>query len=170
MRYLIFLKGFNMPKGVVLFFNAIIALLAPIKMMLYGLLFLIFVDLITGIRKHHHVHNFSLNPLKKDFWKAIKSNALRSTWVKTYEYGIGIIIAIVFENMVFGGDINISIQDKVFSMTKLAIIISSAIEMWSVFENMEAVSGRNILKRLINFLPQKVQDLFKNKNYDREED
>jgi hypothetical protein len=150
-----------MPKTFTVLINSAIAIIAPIKIMIYGLLFLIFVDLITGIRKNHHIKGFSLNPFKVEFWKAIKSNSLRQTWRKTYEYFIGILIAIVFENMIFG-TISIEMQEKTFTLVKMAIIVSAAIEMWSIFENMEAVTGRNILKRIMSFLPEKIQNLFKN--------
>lgn len=76
---------------------------------------------------------------------------MRSTWRKTYEYGIGIIVFAVFESLVFKSE-GFEIFGSVFSLTEFAVITASVVEIYSVFENMEAVSGRNILKRMTAFL------------------
>lgn len=54
----------------------------------------------------------------------------------------------------------IDLMSKQFSLTELAIMVASIVEVYSNYENMEAVSGRNILKRMIQFLPKAIQDIF----------
>jgi hypothetical protein len=54
----------------------------------------------------------------------------------------------------------IDLMNKQFSLTELAIMVASIVEVYSNYENMEAVSGRNILKRMMQFLPQSIQDIF----------
>jgi len=99
--------------------------------------------------------------LKKVFWKGIKSYLLRDTWRKAYEYGIGIVVVIIFESLIFGIT-TISILNRDFTISELAIIIPAVIEIWSIFENLEAVSNENILKKSVKILPRNIQRLFNN--------
>jgi hypothetical protein len=156
----IFFNKLTLGKALLLLLTPIISLLAPMKLILSGLLILILIDLITGIRKSLHERDVSFNPFKAEFRKAIKSYLFRKTWKKAYEYGIGIIVLFVFEMFIFGLT-PVTIMDKTFTITELGVLIPSAIEVWSIFENLEAVSGRNILKRLVTLLPKGLRDLLK---------
>lgn len=141
----------------------VITLILSMKLALLGLSILIFIDLMTGIAKSLFEKGVSVNLLKVSFYKSIKSYLLRKTWKKAYEYGIGIVVVIIFESLVFGGGTSIQLLDKPFSLSELAVIIPSFIEVWSIFENIEAVSKNNFLKRLFKLLPDNVQDLFRKK-------
>ena len=147
----------NMCKGkkLVLLLTPILTTILSMKGTLLGLLLLILLDLFTGIRKNLHKNNSK----GTFFFKSIKSYLLRQTWRKAYEYGIGIIVIIVFESMVLGMT-PINLFGKVFTISQMSVLIACAVEVWSVFENMEAVSGNNLLKRLKGFLPEKLQKLF----------
>ncbi len=112
--------------------------------------------MITGIRKSFYIKNISYNPFKSCFWKNLKSSGLRSTWRKTYEYGIGIIIFLILDHYVLKiGDFTIFNRNR--NVVELVISIACVIEVYSIFENMEAVSGNNMLKNLIKLLPKKIK-------------
>lgn len=152
----------------------VLAVLFSIKSILLGLSIIVFIDLITGIRKSLFLKGMSYSFFDLKFWKTftkkefyltVESEGLRKTWRKTYEYGIGIIIFAVFESMVLKID-PIVIMEKKFSITELAAITTTLIEVWSIFENMEAVSGKNLLKRFVDFLPEPIQKLLKGKRYE----
>lgn len=130
------------------------------KTILIGLSILIFLDLITGIVKNLQKKSIAPNLIKKSFWKAIRSYLIRKTWKKAYEYGIGIIVIIVFETLIFGTT-SISIMEKSFTMSELAVVIPAIIEIWSIFENIESISKNNVLKKIIIFLPAPLKKLFK---------
>ena len=149
----------NMCKGkkLVLLLTQIFTTILSMKETLLGLLILILLDLVTGIRKNLHRDN----PEGASFFRSIKSYLLRQTWRKAYEYGIGVIVIVVFESMVLGMT-PITLVGKVFTISQLSVLIPCAVEVWSVFENMEAVSGQNLLKKLKKFLPEKLQKLFDN--------
>lgn len=149
----------NMCKGkkLVLLLTPIFTTILSMKGTLLGLLILILLDLVTGIRKNLHRDN----PEGTSFFRSIKSYLLRQTWRKAYEYGIGVIVIVVFESMVLGMT-PITLVGKVFTISQLSVLIACAVEVWSVFENMEAVSGQNLLKKLKKFLPEKLQKLFDN--------
>ena len=156
---LLFFANLSKLKKLALLVSPILTLLLSMKTALIGLSILILLDLLTGIRKNLHQKGISFNPFKKQFWKSIKSYLLRQTWRKTYEYGIGIVVVIIFESLVFGVT-SVEVMDKSFTISELAVVIPAIIETWSIFENLEEVSKNNVLKRLITLLPQGVQNLF----------
>ena len=135
-------------KTLLLTLTPVITVLLNIQSILIGLAFIIFLDLLTGVRKSLHVQKININPFKITFWAAVKSKGMRSTWRKTYEYGIGIIVFAVFESMIFKME-PMTIMNHKFSVTELAAVTASLVEIYSIFENMEAVSGSNILKTII---------------------
>ena len=112
--------------------------------------------MITGIRKSLHLSETSKSPFKAAFWRNLKSSGMRQTWRKTYEYGIGIIVFIVLDLYVLKiGTLDILNAKR--SLSELAVAVACVIEVWSIFENMEAVSGNNILKKVVNLLPAKLK-------------
>ena len=148
-------------KVVVLSISTILSVLINMKIALLGLSILIIIDLITGIAKSLYEKNINCNPFKTEFWKSIKSYMLRKTWKKAYEYGIGIIVVVILETLVFGGSTSIMLMSKKFSLSELAVVIPSIVEVWSIFENIEVVTKNNFFKKLYTFLPQKVQKVLK---------
>lgn len=154
-------------KKVLLLFCPIISILVSMKVLLLGLWLLIFIDLLTGIRKNLHQKKVKIPTIKEAFWRSsknslllfltsIKSYLLRKTWQKTYEYALGIITIIVLESLILG-ETHIEIMDKVFTISELSVIIPACVEVWSIFENFEAVSGNNILKKIKNHLKSKLE-------------
>lgn len=157
-----FFKNLTITKKLTLLASPIITFIISIKLILLGLSLLILLDLLTGIRKNLHLKGVSLNPFKKVFWGSIKSYLLRKTWKKAYEYGIGIIVVAILESLILGGT-PITILSKTFSLTELSVVIPALVEVWSIGENLEAVSGRNFLKRLLPLMPTPIRRLFKDK-------
>lgn len=155
----VFFNNLTTGKKVLIALSPIITLIISMKAALIGLSILILLDLISGIYKTQHEWGIIPNPFSILFWKSIKSYLLRNTWRKAYEYGMGIIVVVIFESLVLGQS-SVSLLNKNFSLSELAVIIPSIIEVWSIFENLEAVSKNNFLKRLITLLPPKIQALF----------
>lgn len=130
------------------------------QMILIALLSIIFIDLLTGIRRAHYEQGIKFRPWKKKFWKVIRSHALRKTLKKTTEYLFGVIAFIILEGLVFK-DLRITAMGYQYSLAELAGTIFCLVEVYSIYENMEAVSGNNPLKRLLSLLPQKFKKAFK---------
>lgn len=147
-------------KTLLLILTPIFTVLLSIQSILLGLLFFIFLDLITGLRKSLYIKGTTFNPFKISFWKTLTSSGMRETWRKGYEYGIGIIVFAVMESIVFKIG-PIEAFNRKFSLTELAVVIACVIEIWSIFENMEAVSGNNLLKKVLHFVPKPIRDAFK---------
>jgi len=161
--YLFFGKLTLEKKALLLTLTPVLTVLLNTTPMLIGLAILILIDLITGIRKSLHEKNLSFNLFKAHFWRTLHSKGMRDTWRKTYEYGIGVIVFAVFESMIF--KINpISIGSTAFTLTELAVVTATLVEIYSIFENMEAVSGNNILKKITFLLPAPIRKLLTGKD------
>ena len=156
MRSLIFFKQLSSPKIILLASSPILTLILSMKLRLIALFVIIILDMITGIRKHLFLNGVSSSPFKAAFWKNLKSSGMRQTWRKTYEYGIGIMVFMLLDLYVLkAGTFNILNAER--SLSELAIAVACIIEVWSIFENMEAVSGTNVLKKVLNLLPAKFK-------------
>lgn len=158
-----FFQNITTGKKVLLLLTPIITTVLSMKALLLGLIIFIILDLFTGIRKTLHKKGTPFNPFKLIFYKSIKSYLLRQTWRKAYEYGIGIIVIVVLETLVLGA-VPISLIGKTFTISELAVVVACCVEVWSLFENMEAVSGRNLLKKLQGLLPEKLANIFNSKS------
>lgn len=153
-----FFSKLTIGKKVLLILTPLISLVAGMKIIIIGLWLIILIDLITGIRKDMHIKNIPFNIFNKSFWMTIKSYALRKTWKKTYEYNIGMLLFVIFESMVLGVT-PVSIIGKSFTLSELSAIIPCIVEMWSIFENFEAVSGKNLLKRISSLFPENIKKI-----------
>ena len=127
---------------------------------LIALLSIIFIDLLTGIRRSHYENKIGFTPWKKKFWTIIRSHALRKTLRKTTEYIFGVIAFIILEGLVFQ-KLKITAMGLEYTLSELAGVLFCLVEVYSIYENMEAVSGRNPLKRILSLLPQKFKKVFK---------
>lgn len=129
--------------------------------MIIALGLIIIIDTLTGIRKDLYNKGIKVNPFKMSFWQGVKSSGFRKSWRKATEYGLGIIVVTVLDVMVLGGTLSLTLGSAVFTLSKFAVVVASLIETYSVFENMEAVSGTNIFKKMIMFFPEQYKKLFK---------
>ena len=154
-----FLKKFSGSKLLFIISTPLLALFMNLKELLLGLSILIFIDLVTGIVKYCHVKKIKL---RFRVYKSIKSDLLRKTMKKSYEYGIMIIVGILLEEILFEQTI-LQIQDKKISISQISIIMPIGIEIWSIFENIEEVTDNNVLKRVFSFLPKKFQRILNSK-------
>lgn len=156
----LFFQKLTISKKIFILLTPLLSVLVTMRAMLLGLFILIFLDLLTGIRKTLHVTGISCNIFKSRFWKSIKSYLLRKTWRKTYEYCIGIISIIVIESLIIGST-PIELLGKSFTIAELGVIFPAGVEIWSIYENLEGVSGNNIIKKMVGFLPEPLQKILR---------
>ncbi len=155
---IVFFKELTVVKKVLLGVTPILTVMSNAQQACIGLGLLILLDLITGIRKSLYATEIKERFWQKAFWKQVKSYGMRETWKKAYEYGVGIIVCSIFESMIFKTE-PIELMNSKFSLTELAIMVASIIEVYSNYENMEAVSGRNIFKKILSFLPEPISKI-----------
>lgn len=154
----------NLSEGKLLLIGLapILTLVLKMQTTLFALAIIILIDMFTGIRKDLFLKNIPFNPFKESFWSGVNSTGLRSTWRKTYEYVAGILAFMVLDSLVLGTH-TVDLLGKNLSLSELAVTIACLVEIYSIFENMEAVSGRNLFKTLINLLPEKVKAILSKK-------
>ncbi len=140
-------------KAALLILTPIITVLLQIKLILLGLAIIIFFDLVTGVNKTLFNEGVKFNPFRMKFWLILKSKGFRETWRKTYEYGIGICVFAVLEALILKTE-PFMIMNMTFTLTGLAVTTSCVIEVYSIFENLEAVTGRNLFKRILKLSPK----------------
>ena len=155
-----FFKTLTVSKKILLLLAPLISILLGMKTLLFGLAILITIDLFTGIVRSFRIKEIPFKPFKRKTWLVIKSGLIRLTLKKSYEYGLLLIVVAVIESFILGLT-PIMLVGKAFTLTELAIIIPSGIEVWSIFENIESQVGRNIFKSFITFLPEPLQKIFK---------
>ena len=158
---ILFFKNMTLGKSLLLSLTPILIMILNMKTVLLALLIIIIIDLLTGIRKAHYTERVLFRPLKKNFWKVIKSKELRKTWRKAIEYVTGIIVFTILDTMVLGIS-SIEMLGNKYSLAELAIIVACLVEAYSVYENMEAVSGNNLFKKILEFLPKTFKSALKN--------
>jgi hypothetical protein len=129
----------------------VIAVLATVQASLVFLLGLIVVDLITGIMKAFKAKEIKLNPFNRVFWQTINSEGLRSTWKKSTEYGLGIIVT-AFCQALFFPTFTISILGGSFSILLFVVMAACLIEIYSIFENINKINPDNAIQKIIRFI------------------
>jgi hypothetical protein len=161
---LLFFNKLTLGKKILLGLSPLMTTIMNLNQLLFALLILVILDLITGIFKSLKLKNIKVRLFKTSFWMEVNSSGFRATWIKSYQYCIGILAFIVLDAFVLKGRVfNIPIIGE-YTIAQLAAINICAIEMWSVFENMEAVSGQNPLKKMLGILPRSVKGMFESKD------
>lgn len=142
--------------------SLLLTTLLNMRQILLALAIIIIIDMLTGIRKSLFVKGVKAKFYKKEFWNAINSNGIRQSWRKTYEYAIGIIVFIILDSLVLKSS-GIELMGAIYSLSEIAVALACMVEIYSIYENMEAVSGNNLLKKLTFLLPKRVQKMFDSK-------
>jgi len=120
------------------------------------------LDSLTRIAANAKKKGLVFNPFLKEFWKEINSQGLRNTMEKVFlQYGVYLIIAFVIDILVFKQLVIFNIYDRPMTLPVIALYLFTAIEIWSIGENIEDAGFDNIFKRILQFLPDKVQQIFK---------
>lgn len=129
------------------------------------------LDTISSIHKGSKAQKLKFKPWKLYFWKQIKSEYLRVWMIKIfYEYAILLIIIFAVDIWVFKNALQFELLTLKLNPPIFALYIFSAIEIWSIFENLEEAGHKNILKMGINwfsdFIPEKYKKVLKKADKD----
>lgn len=134
----------------ILLFAPVVAVLYTVQAALIFLLGLIILDLITGVMKAFNP-NVRINPFKRIFWQTINSGGLRSTWKKSTEYGLGIVVT-AFCQALFFPTFTISILGGTFTILLFVVMAACLIEIYSIFENINELNPDNAIQKIIRFI------------------
>ena len=132
---------------------SIIAVLSPVKPMIYIAICAILLDTMFGIWRS----------VKKNGWVSIKSRKLSHTISKSVLYSGAIIFVFLIEKYI-AADLVAEFISVELIMTKVVALGCVFVEILSINENYEAVTGNNIIKSLKSFVLRAKEEADKLKN------
>lgn len=135
-----FFGSFNFKKALMLLASPFVALYNDYKVMAIGLLILILIDLITGIKVYVKDNNLKLSLFKPSTWGIINSAGLRQTIAKFKDYVVVIVAVFFFDNYILKSPL-IAFG---YNLTEILILVLAVVELWSIGENFKSLRGYNI--------------------------
>ncbi len=139
-----------MRQNVMILFASIWAVISPVMPMIYIALLAIFIDTCFGIWRS----------VKKGGWKAFKSRRLSDTISKSLLYGSAIMFTYLIEKYIAGDVISHFISVDLI-MTKVFAFFCVMVEIKSINESYEDVTGKNVLAALRKFVTRTKEDIDK---------
>ena len=127
--------------------GALLAVLSPVKPMIYIALLSIFIDTGFGIWRS----------VKKGGWKAIRSRRLSHTISKSLLYSLAITFVYLIEKFIAADLIAHFIAIELI-MTKVVALGCVFVEILSINESYKDVTGVNILKSLRSFVTRAKEE------------
>jgi hypothetical protein len=137
-----------MRQNVMILFASFWAVISPVMPMIYIAMLAIAIDTCFGIWRS----------VKKGGWKAFKSRRLSNTISKSLLYGSAIMFTYLIEKYIAGDIISNFISVELI-MTKVFAFFCVMVEVKSINESYEDVTGKNVLAALRKFVTRTKQDI-----------
>lgn len=131
-----------------LFLMAIFSVLAPVKPMVAIAIMFIWCDMFFGIWRS----------VKLGGWKSIRSRRLSSTISKSLLYSGAIVVIFLMEKFVLADIIGMFIKVDLI-LTKAFTFFCVMVEIKSINESYNDITGKNILESFKKFLTRSKQEL-----------
>jgi hypothetical protein len=129
-------------------FASLFTVLAPVQPMVLVAILAIFIDTIFGVWRS----------VKKNGWTSFKSRRLSDTIGKSLLYSGGIVFAFLIEKFI-AGDIIAHFISVELIMTKFVAFFCVVVEVKSINESYESVTGKNILAAMRRFVTRSKSEL-----------
>lgn len=139
-----------MKNTILILTTSLFTIIAPVKPMVLVALFAIFIDTCFGIWRS----------VKKSGWSSFKSRRLSDTVGKSLIYSGGIFFVFLIERFV-AGDIIAHFISVDLLMTKFVAFFCVVVEVKSINESIEDVTGKNILQAMRKFVTRSKKELDK---------
>ncbi len=120
---------FDMKEFILKLITAVAIVLAPVQSMVITALVLIIMDLITGLMAAHKTK------------KKITSAGIRRTVSKIFVYEVAIVMAFLAQTYLTG---------ETIPLCKIVTGLVGMTEFLSIMENLNTISGKNLLKAVID--------------------
>lgn len=127
---------------------SLFTVLAPVQPMVLVAILAIFIDTIFGVWRS----------VKKNGWSSFKSRRLSDTIGKSLLYSGGIVFAFLIEKFI-AGDIIAHFISVELIMTKFVAFFCVVVEVKSINESYESVTGKNILASMRKFVTRSKEEL-----------
>ena len=137
-----------MKNTTLIIFASLFTILAPVQPMVLVAIIAIFIDTIFGVWRS----------VKKNGWTSFKSRRLSDTLGKAALYSGGIVFTFLIERFI-AGDIIAHFIAVELIMTKFVAFFCVIVEVKSINESYESVTGRNILAAMRKFVTRSKEEL-----------
>lgn len=127
---------------------SLFTVLAPVQPLVLVAIIAIFIDTIFGVWRS----------VKKNGWSSFKSRRLSDTLGKAALYSGGIVFTFLIEKFI-AGDIIAHFIAVELIMTKFVAFFCVVVEVKSINESYESVTGKNILASMRKFVTRSKQEL-----------
>lgn len=129
-------------------FASLFTVLAPVQPLVLVAILAIFIDTIFGVWRS----------VKKNGWSSFKSRRLSDTLGKAALYSGGIVFTFLIEKFI-AGDIIAHFIAVELIMTKFVAFFCVVVEVKSINESYESVTGKNILAAMRRFVTRSKQEI-----------
>ena len=129
-------------------FASLFTVLAPVQPLVLVAILAIFIDTIFGVWRS----------VKKNGWTSFKSRRLSDTLGKATLYSGGIVFTFLIEKFI-AGDIIAHFISVELIMTKFVAFFCVIVEVKSINESYESVTGKNILAAMRKFVTRSKEEL-----------
>jgi hypothetical protein len=129
-------------------FASLFTVLAPVQPLVLVAILAIFIDTIFGVWRS----------VKKNGWTSFKSRRLSDTLGKAALYSGGIVFTFLIEKFI-AGDIIANFIAVELIMTKFVAFFCVIVEVKSINESYESVTGKNILAAMRKFVTRSKEEL-----------
>ena len=136
-----------MKANLTLLATSFLAVISPVKPMVYVAILAIMLDTGFGI----------LRSVKKNGWKSIRSRRLSHVISKSLLYSGAILFSFLIEKYI-AADLIAKFISIDLVMTKMVAFFCVAVEVKSINESYESVTGKNILKSLREFITRAKEE------------
>ena len=136
-----------MKTKLLLLASSFLAVISPVKPIVYISLLAIILDTSFGVWRS----------VKKGGWKAIRSRRLSHVISKSILYCGAILFAFLIEKYI-AADLLANFISTDLIMTKIVAFFCVAVEIKSMNESYESVTGKNILKSLREFITRAKEE------------
>ncbi len=129
-------------------FASLFTILSPVQPMVLVAILAIFIDTIFGVWRS----------VKQGGWSAFKSRRLSDTIGKSLLYSGGIVFTFLIEKFI-AGDVIAHFISVELIMTKFVAFFCVVVEVKSINESYESVTGKNILASMRRFVTRSKSEL-----------
>ena len=136
-----------MKANLTLLATSFLAVISPVKPMVYVAILAIMLDTGFGIWRS----------VKKNGWKSIRSRRLSHVISKSLLYSGAILFSFLIEKYI-ASDLIAKFISIDLVMTKMVAFFCVAVEVKSINESYESVTGKNILKSLREFITRAKEE------------
>ena len=137
-----------MKQTILAIFASLFTVLAPVQPLVLVAILAIFIDTIFGVWRS----------VKKNGWTSFKSRRLSDTLGKAALYSGGIVFTFLIEKFI-AGDIIAHFISVELIMTKFVAFFCVVVEVKSINESYESVTGKNILAAMRKFVTRSKEEL-----------